>query len=301
MSNSPVKANYSLALLCVLVAMVVMQSSGSLAKVLFQQFSPLSVSFMRLLFGALILALIFRVWTVQFRAIHWRIIIAYGVALSGMNVLFYLALARLPLGIVVTLEFVGPLSVALFHARQKIDVLWILCVIAGLVLLLPLEDTQHALDPVGILLALGAGACWGLYILVAQKPTGISGSHTVCLGMTVGMLCVLPLLLMVSDLGLAFSLPYLLYFIGLALLASAIPFSLDMVALKRLPAMMFGMLMSLEPAMAALSGFVFLQEKLLATQWLALLLIICASIGCTYTTNRAQKRKLSALQHSNHS
>jgi inner membrane transporter RhtA len=301
MSYQPAKSSYSLALLCVLIAMMVMQSSGSLAKILFNHFSPLTVSFMRLCFGALILALMFRVWRAQFKTARWPIIVAYGAALSGMNVLFYLALARLPLGIVVTLEFIGPLSVALFHARQKIDVIWILCVVLGLWLLLPLEDTQHALDPLGVVLALGAGACWGAYILVAQRPTGISGAHTVCLGMLVGMCCVLPLLVSVSDLRLAFNWPYVLYFLGLALLASAIPFSLDMVALKRLPAMMFGMLMSLEPAMAALSGLVFLHEKLLSTQWIALLLIISASVGCSYTTQRAQKRKLAALQHSNHS
>src|SRR5690606_12948314 len=111
--------------LMLLIAMISMQSSGSFAKYLFDQFPILTVSAMRLLLGAGVLALIFKIWQVSFKQVKWFTIVSYGLALAGMNMLFYLAIDRLPLGIAVAFEFVGPLSVALFHARQKFDFIWV--------------------------------------------------------------------------------------------------------------------------------------------------------------------------------
>jgi len=277
------------ALILLFIAMVSMQSSGALAKVLFEHFPVLTISAMRLLMGSLILAIIFRIWQVNFKQIKWSAIISYGVALAGMNALFYLSIERLPLGIAVSFEFIGPLSVALFHARQKFDFIWVGLAILGLVLLFPFDQASHRLDPIGIALALGAGACWALYIIAGQKPSGVSGNHTVCLGMFVGMLCLIPIALFSGMSATVFQPSNLIYFIALAILASALPFSLEMIALRNLSALSFGTLMSLEPAVAAFSGFIFLGEQLLWTQWLALATIISASIGCTMTVQRAKK------------
>ena len=279
------------ALLLLLIAMISMQSSGSLAKVLFDQFPILTVSAMRLLLGSLVLALIFKIWQLNFSHVKWKAIISYGLALAGMNALFYLSIDRLPLGIAVSFEFIGPLSVALYHARQKFDFIWVGLAILGLILLFPFDQASQNLDPLGIALALGAGACWALYIVAGQKPTGISGNHTVCLGMFVGMLCLMPIALFIGMPISVFEPSNFIYFIILAILASALPFSLEMIALRNLSALSFGTLMSVEPAIAALSGFIFLGEQLLWTQWLALVTIISASIGCTYTTQQARKQK----------
>ncbi|ANF82637.1 transporter [Acinetobacter sp. NCu2D-2] len=274
--------------LILLIAMISMQSSGSFAKILFEQFPIVTVSAMRLLLGALVLALIFKIWQINCQQVKWKAIISYGVALAGMNLLFYLAIHRLPLGIAVSFEFIGPLSVALFHARQKFDFIWVGLAILGLILLFPFNQAIEPLDPIGILFALGAGSCWALYIVAGQKPSGVSGNHTVCLGMFVGMCILMPIALCLRMPAHTFEPISLMYFLGLAVLASALPFTLEMIALRNLTALSFGTLMSLEPAIAALSGFVFLGESLLWTQWLALATIISASIGCTVTM---QKRK----------
>lgn len=278
------------ALVILLIAMMSMQSSGSFAKYLFGQFPILTVASMRLLFGALILAVIFKIWTIHFKQVKWPAILSYGTALAGMNLLFYLSIERLPLGIAVSFEFIGPLAVALFYARQKFDFIWVGLAIVGLILLFPFDQAAKPLDPIGILFALGAGACWALYIVAGQKPSGVSGNHTVCLGMFVGMCILMPIALFSGMPAHAFEPSSLLYFMALAVLASALPFSLEMIALRNLSALSFGTLMSLEPAIAALSGFIFLNEHLLWTQWLALATIITASIGCTLTTQMNKQK-----------
>ncbi|MFC6051922.1 transporter [Acinetobacter sp. Ac_877] len=276
--------------LILLIAMISMQSSGSFAKYLFGQFPILTVSAMRLLLGSLVLAIIFKIWQINFKQVKWSAIISYGLALAGMNMLFYLAIDRLPLGIAVSFEFIGPLSVALYYARQKFDFIWVGLAILGLILLFPFNQAAQSLDPIGILLALAAGACWALYIIAGQKPSGISGNHTVCLGMFIGMLVLMPIAIFFGIPAHTFEPTSLMYFIALAVLASALPFTLEMIALRNLSALSFGTLMSVEPAIAALSGFIFLGEQLLWNQWLALATIITASIGCTYTTQQAKKK-----------
>ncbi|RKG31634.1 EamA family transporter [Acinetobacter tianfuensis] len=277
-----------LALVLLLIAMISMQSSGALAKILIDQFPIMTISALRLLLGSLILAVIFKIWQIHFKDVRWKAIISYGMALAGMNALFYLSIDRIPLGIAVAFEFIGPLSVALFHARQKYDFIWVGLAILGLALLFPFAQADQSLDPLGIAFALGAGACWALYIMAGQRPSGVSGNHTVCLGMFVGMLCLMPIALFLGMPAHVFEPSNLIYFIALAVLASALPFTLEMIALRNLSALSFGTLMSLEPAIAALSGFVFLHEQLLWTQWLALAVIISASMGCTFTAQQAK-------------
>src|SRR5690606_22526445 len=158
----------------------------------------------------------------------------------------------------------------------------------GLILLFPFDQAARSLEPIGSLFALGAGGCGAPYIVAGQKPAGVSGDHTVGLGMVVGLLLLMPIALVAGMLARTVEAVGVLYFVALAVLASAVPFSLEMIALRNLSALSFGTLMSLEPAIAALSGFIFLGETLLWTQWLALATIISASIGCTIT---AQRRK----------
>ena len=136
--------------LILLIAMISMQSSGSFAKYLFGQFPILTVSAMRLLLGALILAIIFKIWQINFKQVKWSAIISYGCALAGMNMLFYLSIDRLPLGIAVSFEFIGPLSVALLAARRKFDFVWVGLAILGLILLFPFDQAAQRLDPIGI-------------------------------------------------------------------------------------------------------------------------------------------------------
>ena len=278
------------AIVYLLIAMMSLQSSGSLAKILFNQFPVLIVSTMRLLISSIILAAIFKIWKINFKQVKWPEIIRYGAALAGMNALFYLSIERLPLGIAVAFEFIGPLSIALYYARQKLDFVWVILAILGLILLIPFNQTHQTLDPTGISYALGAGACWAIYIITGQKVSGISGNHTVCLGMFVGMLGLIPVALLSGINPTIFEPQNLIYFIALAILASALPFSLEMVALRNLSVLSFGTLMSLEPAIAAFSGFILLNEKLLWIQWFALTVIIIASIGCTYTMHQAKKK-----------
>lgn len=293
-----IKSPYVQAIGLLLLAMISIQSSGSLAKVLFNHFPVLTVSALRMLLSALILAVVFQVWRINFRQVRWKAILSYGCALAGMNVLFYLSIDRLPLGIAVSFEFIGPLGVALYYAKQKYDFVWVGMAILGIVLLFPFEQSAEALDPIGIMLALAAGACWAVYIVAGQKPSGVSGNHTVCLGMFVGMLLLLPFLVFSPALGQIFDSPYIFYFVVLAITASALPFSLEMIALRNMSPLSFGTLTSLEPAIAAMSGFIFLGEELLWTQSLALLTIVSASIGCTFTTQRARQareKKLSEI------
>ena len=282
---------YAIAML--MVAIISVQSSSSLAKVLFQSNEAIVVATMRLMLGASILCLISRIWTVKFKKVYWRTILTYGVALAGMNGLFYLALERLPLGLTVAFAFAGPLTVALLNAKQRIDLLWVSLSILGMILLIPFKEASGSLDLLGVFYALGTGASWATYILSGQKTSGVSGNHTVALGMLIGSCVLIPFSLYTGKFSHAFTPHIFPYFIGLAILASALPFTLEMIALKRLPPIVFGTLTSLDPVVAAISGILLLDEHLLTIQWVALFIIIIASLGCTYSTHRT-KQKLEA-------
>ena len=202
----------------------------------------------------------------------------YGVILGLMNLCFYLALARIPLGIAVTIEFLGPLAVALAGSRRWLDAFWAVLAAGGVVLLM---EGGGDLDLVGVLFALAAGAFWGLYILVGAAL----GRHTtegngLALGMAVAAMVAVPF--GVADSGTALIQPWVLVAgLGVALLSSVIPYTLDLEALRKIPPRVFGILMSLEPAMAALIGLIVLQESLHWSQWIAVLCVVAASAGAT--------------------
>jgi inner membrane transporter RhtA len=196
-----------------------------------------------------------------------------------MNTLFYCSLERIPLGLAVALEFTGPLGVALWHSHRRIHLVWVALAALGIYLILPVGTRIGTADVWGVIYALGAGLCWGLYIIFGQRlgrqlPSAFASS----LGVTVAALVVLPWGLSAPLEGLS-NLSVWMQALLLAVLSSALPYSLEMIALKRLPTHTFGILMSLEPALAALMGYLFLLERLTPLQWLAIAAIMLASLG----------------------
>jgi len=268
--------------LLLLVAMSSIQAGASLAKALFHIVGATGAVTLRTALATLMLAIVLRPWRARFTAGSLPALAVYGAALGVMNLLYYLALRTLPLGITVSLEFTGPLAVAVLSSRRAIDFLWIALATAGLFLLLPLGYTHPGLDLAGTLFALGAGACWALYIIFGQKAGATYGPQAVALGSIIAAVIVIPVGIAEAGATLltARALPYGLV---IALLSTALPYTLEMVALTRLPARTFGILMSVEPVFGALFGWVMLREVLTAVQWIAIAMIILASIGTTWT------------------
>ena len=264
------------------IAMTSIQSGASLAKSLFPLIGPEGTTALRLSLAALILCIVMRPWRARPNFAAWRSLLGYGLSLGAMNLLFYMSLKTIPLGIAVALEFTGPLALALFGSRRLLDFLWIALAALGLWLLLPDTAADDHLDPLGMGLALAAGVCWALYILFGQKAGAAHGRQTVAFGTLVAAMLVFPVGLWSVGDGL-FSLDLLPVALAVAVMSSALPYSLEMVALTRMPARTFSVLMSLEPAIAALSGLIFLSERLSPTQWLAIGAIILASTGAAAT------------------
>jgi inner membrane transporter RhtA len=261
---------------------VSVQIGASLAKGLFPQVSALGVVALRVGFAALMMLALWRPWRAPFLAWRRWPILAYGAALGTMNLVFYLALARIPLGIAVAVEFTGPLAVAMLASQKALDFLWIGFAAAGIVLLLPFGPVASHLDPTGVALALAAGVCWALYIVFGRMAGSEGQGQSVALGMVVAAAVVLPIGAVKAAHGLAIA-GVLPMAVLVALLTSVVPYSLEMVALTRLPPRVFGVLMSAEPAIGALAGFAILGERLSAAQCLAVALIIAASLGVVAT------------------
>lgn len=270
-----------------LVSMTSIQCGAALAKTLFPSAGAAGITALRLGIGTLILSLIFKPWRLRFSPQQRKALILYGIALGAMNYLFYLSIRTVPLGVAVALEFTGPLALALFGSRRATDFIWVLLAVLGLWWLLPLGHSLSHVDPLGAALAVAAGVCWAIYILAGQRAGADHGPATVAMGSIIGSLIFVPL-------GLVFAadsmwqLSILPVALAVAVLSSALPYSLEMVALTRLPARTFGTLMSLEPGMAAISGMLFLNESLTRSQWLGLLAIILASAGSTITSRPRQ-------------
>lgn len=266
------------AVLALGVAMVSVQAGAALSKQLFGLIGPAGAACLRTSLAAVVLALVVRPFRQPIPRAALAPVIAYGAVLGLMNLIFYASLARIPLGLAVGLEFIGPLGVAIFGSRRLIDAGFGLLAAIGVALLLPLPgDVRHA-DPLGVGLALVAGALWALYILLGARAGAALGGRAVAVGALFAALAVLPFgvahagarLLEPKALGLGLS---------LAVLSSVVPYSLEMAALTRLPSRVFGVMMSAEPAIAAMIGLAFLGERLDARQWIALAAVMAASIG----------------------
>jgi len=270
--------------------MVSIQSGASLAKSLFPLVGAPGVTALRLALGTLILVVVFKPWRLRFAKAQRLPLLFYGLSLGAMNYLFYLSLQRIPLGIAVALEFTGPLAVALFSSRRAVDFIWVILAVVGLWFLLPLgQDVAHV-DLTGALLALGAGAGWAVYILSGRRAGEEHGPATVAMGSLIAAIVFVPLgAFQAADALWHWSI--LPLGLAIAVLSTALPYSLEMIALTRLPTRTFGTLMSMEPALAALSGMVFLGEMLTLSQTLALGAIIAASMGSTLTMRQESKIK----------
>jgi inner membrane transporter RhtA len=264
--------------LLVLAAATSVQGGASVAKSLFPSLGPPGVVFLRLLFGSIALWAIARP-ELRGRPRHeLRLLLALGVVLVSMNVSFYESIDRLPLGIAVTVEFLGPLGVAVLGSRRRLDFVWVALAGAGVALLAEGGEgkTVHAL---GLLLAALAGLFWALYILLSV-PIGraFPGASGLAPAMVLGAVLIAPWGIVSA--GGHLRDPQLVgAAVGVGLLSSALPWSLELEALRRLPTHVFGVVLSLEPAVAALAGFVFLHEHLRTRAWLAIGLVVLASAG----------------------
>ncbi|MFC7433250.1 DMT family transporter [Hydrogenophaga bisanensis] len=279
----------ALPLLAVLGSVTALGLGTSLAKQLFPQVGSLGTTALRVGFSALLMLLIWRPWRWALSRADAISLLRYGVALGFMNLLFYQSLKTIPFGVAVAIEFSGPLAVACFGLRRRIDFVWIALAIAGLGLLLPLGHDVSTLDPVGVAYALAAAFCWATYIVFGKRVGHLHAGHSVALGLSVAALTVVPF--GIAHAGADLLQPGVLA-LGLvvAAISSAIPISLEMVALKRLTPGAFGVMISLEPAVAALLGLLILDEQLTALQWLAIVLVMGAAVGSAATqTSKAHR------------
>ena len=269
-------------LLAVLGSVVALGIGTSFGKQLFPQVGALGTTALRVGFSALLLLLIWRPWRWTTSRADLKSLVRYGMALGCMNLMFYQSIQTIPFGVAVAIEFSGPLAVAFFTSRQRIDYLWIAFAIAGLGLLLPLGHDMASLDPAGVGFGLGAAVFWAAYILFGKKVGHLHAGHSVALGLTMAAITVVPF--GVWHAGSALLQPeILLAGLGVAAVSSAIPISLEMVALKRLTPAAFGVMASMEPAVAALMGVLVLHEHLTGLQWLAIVLVMCAAAGSAAT------------------
>ena len=268
----------SSAVVSLLIAMVSFQAGASIAKQLIPVIGAPGTTALRLGLSAVMVCAIQRPWRALPTRASAPVILVYGLALGTMNFVFYMALRTIPLGIAVALEFTGPLAVALAGSRRRTDFAWIALAAIGLLLLRPVDAPGTRLDPVGVLFALAAGACWALYIVFGQKAGRAHGPMASTWGMVIAASFTVPI--GIADTGSALLAPsILLAGLAVAVLSSALPYTLEMIALRRLSTKTFGTMMSLEPAIAALAGLALLHERLTPLQWAAIGAVMLASVG----------------------
>ena len=271
----------------ILLGMCAIQLGASLAKGLFPVMGAIGATTLRLLLAALMLGVVFRPWRGASLRGQWPAIAGYGCAVGFMNLFYYLALSRVPMGVVVAVEFIGPLAVAIAASRRALDFAWVVLAIAGLALLLPQSAGAAPLDRLGLAYAAMAGVGWGLYIVYGSRSVATDGPRVVALGMAIGAAVALPVALLAGGTAL-FNAAALPIGLAVAFLSSALPYTLEMYAMRRMPTRVFGIFMSVEPALAALVGLAMLGEQLSTLQWLAIGCVMVASFGSAWTSRREQ-------------
>lgn len=273
--------------LALLGGMVSLTAGASLAKSLFPLVGAEGTSTLRVGLSALVLLTVWRPWRFRLTRADAGRVLLYGLVLGLMNLSFYMALRTIPLGLAIAIEFSGPLALALIHSRRPVHFLLVGLAVAGLAMLLPIWSGVEGLDPVGVAFAAFAGLCWALYIVFGKRLSHMHAGQSVALGMSVAALVILPF--GVTAAGAALLAPsILLAGLGVALVSSALPYSLEMIALRHIPKRTFGVLLSGEPAVGALAGLVLLHEQLSSLQWLAIACIVAASAGAVLTAPRAE-------------
>ena len=263
-------------------SLVSLSIGTSFAKSLFPAIGAGGTTLYRLVFATLILMALWRPWRR-----HWTWADAlplglYGVTLGVMNLLFYNAIKTIPFGLAIAIEFTGPLAVALWHSRRASDLVWVVLAMLGLGMILPMPGAHDALNPLGIGFALAAGACWAMYIVFGQRVAQRYGTMATPMGMLAAALVVTPFGLYEAGSALLDT-QWLAAGLAVALLSSAVPYTLEMVALKHLPKNTFSILLSLEPAVGAVAGWIVLGERLSPGQWAAMGFIITASMGSAWS------------------
>ncbi len=280
------KITKKVAVAAVVGACVSVQGGASIAKMLLPLIGPGGAVLLRIGFAGLILSLFHRPPWRSFTKAQWGCILFYAFSIAAMNASFYCGVGRVPLGVAVTIEFTGPLVLALVRSRSVKDILWALLAALGIGLIVPWHKGfgEGAVDPIGVGFVALAGLMWAFYIVATDRIAGrVKNADAICSGMLFAALFVLPFGIF-SGVFTQLT-PHVLWLgLGIAVFSSALPFTLDLLSLNSLPGKTFGVLQSLQPAIAALSGFCFLGEKLTWTQWFAILCIMASSTGATLTT-----------------
>ncbi len=275
-------------MLALMGSLVSLAVGTSFAKSLFPALGAEGTTAYRLVFAMLMLMAVFRPWRRRWVWADALPLGLYGVTLGVMNLLFYSAIKTIPFGVAIAIEFTGPLAVAVWTSKKASDWLWVTLAVVGLALLLPLPggDAATALDPIGVFFAFTAGVCWALYIVFGQRVALRYGGMATPMGMLAAALVVAPI--GVAHAGSALLNPqWLLAGLAVALLSSAIPYALEMFALNHLPKNTFSILLSLEPAVGALAGWLVLAEHLTLFQGLAIAMVMAASMGTAWSAGRA--------------
>lgn len=282
-AKSPVTSGYAGALGLVLAAILCQQVGAALAVLVFPAAGPLGMVFLRLFFSAVVLLAFARPRLRGYGKAAWWTAAGFGAAMAAMNSFFYAAIDRLPLGVAVTLEVLGPLVLSVVASRRWIAVLWAVLAFAG-VALISRGGTDGGIDPLGVLFALGAAACWAFFILLnARTGAAFPGLAGLALAMAFGTVITIPGAALTA--GTALLDPRILAVgLGVALMSSALPYAFELIALRRIPAATFSVLTCLAPAVAALAGFAVLGQELGWSHLVAIALVITASIGAVRTS-----------------
>jgi inner membrane transporter RhtA len=269
----------------VVAAVTSLQFGAGYAVTLFDDLGPAGAAFLRLAVAAVVLLAIWRPRVAGHPFADLRVAVTFGVVLGTMNLAIYSAMDRIPLGIAVTIEFAGPMAVAVLGSRRPLDLLWVALAAAGIVLLA--DPGGGSLDSAGVAFALLAATMWAFYILLAERTGRLfPGGSGLALAMVAGAVVIAPF--GIAQAGSDLLRPELIAAgAAVALASSVIPYSLELEALRRLPARVFGVLMSLEPAVAALAGLIILGQDLGAREWAAIALVVIASAGATSTGGAA--------------
>lgn len=283
----PIRLNPISAAALVLVGAFSVQYGAAVATLLFPVTGPGTTVLLRVAFAAIVVTLLLRPrWSLiaGLGRRGWLVVFCYGATMAVMNLTFYHALEELPLGTTVTIEFLGPLALALLGSRRALDVVWALMAVVGVALVTGFRIDAYPV--LGVALALTAGAAWAFYLVLASKSSALLPARE---GLSVGLIaaavCALPA--GVAGLPRAVAHPWaLLAGLGVALLSTAIPYGIDLLSLRAVPTGVYGVLMSLEPAVAALSGLLVLGQQLGLVQWFAMLLVVSASAGAAVTAAR---------------
>lgn len=270
----------ALAALAIVVSQISNCFGAAWSKSLFAAVGPEGIVALRLGFSALLLGLLTRVWRLRADGPGIGDIVVYGLALGLMNSVAYQAYARIPVGVGMAIEVAGPLTLVIYYSRRWRDLLWVGFMVAGLAMLLIKDPGEQGIDLLGVGFAFCSAACWATYIVFGKRVSTLGSGSVVAAGMLVASLLAVPY--GVASAGSTLLQPkWLVLGLAIAILSSAFPFFLQMLALRQLPPRVYGLLASAVPAVGATMGFLVLGEALEVRQWLGILLVVCASAGST--------------------